>query len=336
MELCVILEKQLYCGELLPMHTAEMLRHACKDPNVNASAIVDRGLSELGYTYAINPLYAFGMAVGKEMAVIPARILPSPSVQYGHGIAHVDDRARWSLQNIKFVQGGRLTSWAVLNIHDRHRSGFNDANGPELRRIVGVFADMCRRSGISIPPNAQTYLSVTLPPKNREDPLRKAAIHKIQTTMLDARPKPAMFLVVLSNHDPTIYEGLKHLCDVLLGVATVCVQAEKIRRERGRGQQQYFSTVALKVNMKTGGVNHRLNDRNSAWIKKEPTMLVGMDVTHPKRGQAVPRTPSIAAVVASIDMHQGQFPASLRIQESRKVVSSVLRSLTSPTILTIL
>ena len=323
MEVCVILEKQPYRGKLLPSHTAEMIRYACKGPNFNASAIVNRGLGELGYAQTADPLNAFGMAVGKEMAVVPGRILPSPHIRYAQGNVQVDDRASWNLRNVKFVQSGRLASWAVLNIRDRGRNDFDGANDPELRRTVEGFGDMCRRSGVNMPREAPTCLSVELPPKNREDPTRKAAIHAIQNTMMQARPKPAMFLVILSSDDAAIYEGLKHLCDVFLGVATVCVQAEKIRKEKG--QLQYFANVALKVNAKMGGVNHRLDDQNSTWIRKEPTMLVGMDVTHPKGGQAVLGTPSIAAVVASIDMHLGQFPASLRIQESKKEVSSVSR-----------
>jgi hypothetical protein len=48
-------------------------------------------------------------------------------------------------------------------------------------------------------------------------------------------------------------------------------------------------------------------------------MLVGMDVTHPGPG-SVKGTPSIAAVVASTDSNYAQFPASLRMQESKKEV----------------
>ena len=48
-------------------------------------------------------------------------------------------------------------------------------------------------------------------------------------------------------------------------------------------------------------------------------MLVGMDVTHPGPG-AVKGTPSIAAVTASYDNEFTQFPASLRMQESKKEV----------------
>lgn len=49
-------------------------------------------------------------------------------------------------------------------------------------------------------------------------------------------------------------------------------------------------------------------------------MMVGIDVTHPGPGSRE-GTPSIAAVVASVDDSFVQFPASLRIQQTKKEVS---------------
>jgi hypothetical protein len=156
--------------------------------------------------------------------------------------------------------------------------------------------------------------------QNQNDPTRRRAIEAIRGALLTLKPKPELVLVILSNGDKHIYAGLKHLCDVQLDVHTVCVHAEKIRREKG--QVQYYANVALKVNMKLGGVNHGLDPDSMRWLKAEPTMLVGMDVTHPGPG-SLKGTPSIAAVVASVDEHYAQFPASLNIQETRKEVNDV-------------
>ena len=71
-------------------------------------------------------------------------------------------------------------------------------------------------------------------------------------------------------------------------------------------QDQYFSNIALKLNAKLGGVNHKLESGSLRWLKG--TMIVGMDVTHPAIG-CVKGTPSIAAVVASNDENFMQFPA---------------------------
>lgn len=53
------------------------------------------------------------------------------------------------------------------------------------------------------------------------------------------------------------------------------------------------------------------------------TMVVGIDVTHPGPG-TVPGTPSIAAVVASVDQQFAQYPASMEIQESKKEVCATI------------
>ena len=59
-----------------------------------------------------------------------------------------------------------------------------------------------------------------------------------------------------------------------------------------------------------------------AWLTKKKTMIVGIDVTHPgptsREG-----TPSIAAVVASVDDSFVQFPASMGVQQSKKEASAL-------------
>jgi len=71
--------------------------------------------------------------------------------------------------------------------------------------------------------------------------------------------------------------------------------------------------------MKLGGINHVLMSGSGPlnWLTSKRTMLIGCDVTHPSPG-SLEGTPSIAAVVASNDNNFAQYPASLRLQESRK------------------
>jgi len=68
--------------------------------------------------------------------------------------------------------------------------------------------------------------------------------------------------------------------------------------------------------------SHILDGGNMKWLKQVPTMLVGIDVTHPGIG-SVKGTPSIAAVVASYDAYFAQYPCSLRTQESKKEVRNI-------------
>ncbi|TFY71790.1 hypothetical protein EVG20_g1213, partial [Dentipellis fragilis] len=325
-EVCTILPGQPFRGKLLDEHTAQMIRVAAKPPNINAQMITSGGLTELGFRQGASAvLNAFGVSIGDKMAVVPGRILPPPGIKYGKGEPRVDERASWNLRDVKFAVGGRLDSWAVLLIKDgNNREEFQDANDPELRKTMTGFAKMCSVSGMQVSRDPPVVVEARLPRKDPQDPIRGKAIGLIRNTLTGIRPKPSMVMVILSNGDKHIYSGLKHLCDVYLDVPTVCVQSGKIRKDRG--QPQYFANVALKLNMKMGGVNHRLDDQIMGRLQKPSTMLVGMDVTHPGPS-TVKGTPSIAAVVASVDSSFAQYPASLRMQESKKEMITDLESM---------
>ncbi|OBZ66780.1 Protein argonaute MEL1 [Grifola frondosa] len=286
--MCTILENQPFRGKLLDEHTAKMILVACQPPNVNAQAIVGRGLDELGFRQGAAPMDAFGIRVGNEMAVVPGRILNPPTVRYSQGAAQIDDRASWNLRNVRFSVGAKLEKWAVLLIKD----------GNPRDEYVSEVGDDGRQS----PP---AYAVAQLPRKSNDDPIRRVAIQAIRTALMGIKSSRSWSLLFCPTEIGTYTLWLKHLCDVYLDVATVCVHAAKIRKERG--QPQYFANVALKVNMKLGGVNHELDQRNMAFLNQMPTMLVGMDVTHPGLG-TVKGTP-------------------LRIQESKKEMVTDLASM---------
>ncbi|KAG7095760.1 hypothetical protein E1B28_006465 [Marasmius oreades] len=317
-EVCEILPNQPFKGKLLEEQTASMITVAAKPPNVNGTAIVGKGLDLLGYHGGPDKpvMNAFNISIGSQMAVVPGRILPPPGIQYGQGKPQVDDRASWNLRNVKFFKGATLTNWAVLLIRDGNgRDEFQGTADPSLKQTIDGFAGMCKTSGMKVPDMPFALLEAHLPRKDPRDPIRGLAIGAIRTAIMSLKKRPSFLLVILSNGDKNIYSGLKHLCDSHLDVPTVCVHSAKIRKEKG--QPQYFANVALKVNMKLGGVNHALDPRSMSWLKQAPTMLVGIDVTHPSPG-SVKGTPSIAAVVASVDANFAQFPASMELQETRK------------------
>jgi len=108
---------------------------------------------------------------------------------------------------------------------------------------------------------------------------------------------------------------------VKFGIRSQCLLLEKALTESK--QDQYF---ALKVNIKLGGINHKLASDALGWLTQEPTILVGIDVTH-LGPSSVPGTPSIAGVVTSVDKNFVQFTASLRLQKSKQEVSPCFVSL---------
>jgi eukaryotic translation initiation factor 2C len=317
-ELCEILPNQPFRGKLLDEHMAEMAKVACRSPNSNAVAIAHCGISEFGFGPTSDVLAVFGVTVGSEMAVVPGRILPPPSICYAQGGPHVNERAWWNLQEAKFATGGNLESWAVLLIKDSGEGEFSGPDDPKLAGTFLRFVDLCTNLGVHIPRKPKWILQTLLPTRSYADPLRQNAFTEIHKTLQNSPGKPQLLFVVLSNGDRHIYSGIKYLLDVHFDVQSICMQVDKFRKEPG--QVQYFANMALKLNIKSGGVNHTLGPSNMPFLNR-PIMLVGINIMHP--GCAAPRgTPSIAAVVASVDKEFNQFPASVRIQKSNEEVRS--------------
>ncbi|KAH7882235.1 Piwi domain-containing protein [Phlebopus sp. FC_14] len=314
-ELCKICPDQPFLGELSKGHTASMIKVACKRPDEVADAIVNRCHVELGFQKPGPVMQSFGISVDPNMAVVPGRVLAKPGVAYLKDTpASVDLQASWNLKGLKFAVGARLETWTVLVIRDGNPWEFRDGKQDMgLQEVVDRFRAMCIKSGMEMP-NKPEYAEVRLPARQRTDPWRNNAVSAIEREIRDLRPRPSLVLVVLSNSDSAIYGGIKHLCDVMLDMATVCVQCEKLKDPKG--QAQYFANVALKVNMKIGGINHTLDERSAEWLKSVPTIVFGMDVTHVgPQGKA--GTPSIVAVVASVDEHFAQYPANMTIRKSK-------------------
>ena len=168
-------------------------------------------------------------------------------------------------------------------------------------------------------PNPPKILPTQQLPHPGQDPGRRKALEYVEQAIAKlGNPPPKMILFLLSRRDDYIYPGIKTICDTKLGIHSICMQLEKALKDE-RKQDQYFSNVALKVNTKMGGINHTLDDRALGWLKTVPTMVLGMDVTHPSPS-SISGTPSVAAVVANLDDTFAQFPVTLRVQEGGKEV----------------
>ncbi|KAL4080951.1 Piwi domain-containing protein [Scleroderma citrinum] len=317
-ELCEIESGVPFRGKLNENEVQQMICHACRPPVENANSIVYRGLPMLGLTQTNNRILDnFGVEIEPHMAVIPARELPSPKVNYAAGRPPNVKDGSWNILDVKFHTGAVVKSWGVLVVVDG-RPAFNGIQDPALTGIWKGFQEKCRRSGMTVERDPQVFSTSSLPPL-WQDPARRNALNLIRRTITERynpTTKPSFLLIILSGRDNFIYPGIKRMCDVDLGVHTLHMLTAKVLKDP-RKQDQYFSNVALKLNIKLGGVNHLLDPESTKWLKQKRTMVVGMDVTHPGPG-SLGGTPSIAAVVASVDDKFVQFPASLRCQKSKQ------------------
>lgn len=149
-------------------------------------------------------------------------------------------------------------------------------------------------------------LHVTNP--DLEEPLRSMELRSIREKLEEAKKLGAdLVVLVLQSYNVAAYRNFKSLTDRDLGMQSVCMTLK-----RGR-EDEITTNIMMKVNLKFGGINHgvAMGDQLSA------TMVIGADLIHPGPG-SYPGTPSIAAVVGSVDLYAGKCLGSLRLQDVHK------------------
>lgn len=309
-----------------------MIEFACRKPKENADSIAATAPAILGLTSSMNPLLVshsvlgnsgklltflqiqYGINIGTKMLTVPARVLAPPRLQY-KGLDSrpkpVDARfGSWNMDKIRFHTGGDMGKWTCITL----RGQFNDFGNEGPRPTVMAFAAALKGYGIS-----GQFMTEPTPPtfQMRGNPEADTAeiTNILRRMAASPKNKPKFVLIILPKADVELYRHIKTIADTKAGINTVCVVAKKFAKERG--QDQYFANVALKFNLKSGGINQTLEPAKLGIISEGKTMVVGIDVTHPQPG-AVSNAPSVAGIVASIDKQLGQWPADLRVQESRK------------------
>ncbi|KAG7085595.1 hypothetical protein E1B28_003146 [Marasmius oreades] len=327
-ELCMIEPGQPYREKLNSAETKKMITVACNTPTYNAQSIVGEGFHKLGLLPPQAPATSFGITVSNEMAVVPARELTPPRIEYP-GRSSTANNGSWNVAgDVKFYRPATVTNWWIMVVRDGDINRYV-SNPQDLAPLRDAFNNKLVSKGIRMPTTLpRLFPTENLPPATRDDPTRQGALHLIRKAIRTEREKesvskPGFILVLLANVDNYIYPGIKKICDSELGVSTVHLQLQKAMNPNRNQLDQYLSNVALKVNTKLGGVNHRLDRDAMRWLQKKKTMMVGIDVTHRGPGSK-DGTPSIAAVVANVDEDFVQFPASLRIQRTHEIREMVV------------
>ncbi|KAF3937824.1 hypothetical protein ABW19_dt0206716 [Dactylella cylindrospora] len=332
-ELCTVAPGQPYKGNLESENTAELIKFACRPPTRNALTITSAGIKALGHApgTANQVMTGFKIKLDPHMVIVPARILQAPQIQYAGKPINVFN-ASWNLAQTKFARPGKITSWGALGVTGMNRDATEDLIG----RALGFLVDQCRKTGIDVPktkPNLRLQ-DIRSPAMDNYNWLRDQ--FKGAATMAN---KPQFVFCFIPKKDAKLYEIIKRGGDIVAGISTVVVTMDNANKFDGRTKTrrlddadkaaQYFANVAMKINLKAGGRNHMLSDAQLQPLvdgNKPPAMLLGADVTHPSPGSAK-GVPSLACVVASCDRTFGSFPASVRLQESRKEMITELEDM---------
>lgn len=208
------------------------------------------------------------------------------------------------MRDVKIYKpGNHIQRWSYMNICPNQNSAVSSD-------VPRNFVEFMQTMGIKI--NAEP----TLPPKDSmsvDMALNGPGLERMFQWMKTNGVE--FLLVILGVQDATLYNKVKTMADCTFGIHTSCVLGFKFRK----GQPGYFANVALKWNLKAGGINHKLSE-DVGILKEGKTMVVGYDVTHPTNmpsGKS-DEAPSLVGLVATVDRDMGQWPSIAWEQNSKQ------------------
>jgi len=327
MELCTVLPGQAYRGLLQGAQTSEMIRFAATGPGTKAEAIQGRESDGAGLATmqlrgkdqdkSVKP---FGFEVTPRMVTVEARILPPPKLEYGKKGFVNPAFGSWNLQKDRntgahhtFYKPGKFNRWQTLTLDFKGKPGsFRSPPTP----LMNDFGAELKSYGITFSEGRGPEMRKEVP-----DPSFPSAQGRAETdATLDqvfkaaAANKVDILLIILRDQNPWLYSRIKYYGDVKYGVHTVNSIGSKFTKQQNQGM--LWGNLALKFNIKGGGVNHRIDAANLKPFDAR-TIIFGIDVTHPSPTSS-DDAPSIAGVVANRDELLAQWPASIRIQKRRQ------------------
>ncbi|KAF2483953.1 Piwi domain-containing protein [Neohortaea acidophila] len=329
----VVEPNQPWHGDLTGFETSNMIKTAQMNPQDNQSKILNEGLMMLGLDPPMQTELTrqFGMATGTQLIKVDAVWLTTPRIQYrtakskSNGVdlqvaRFKQESASWNLGNgakffacngmvpnglpiLDLFPNSQMTRQELMDLHK-----FMD----EFRKQMG---EALQTLGLNPPKDGSAVKwntgSNTLTMRGVLDYER--VLKDIFERGLAMSPGQTL-TVVLKEKDFEVYSRIKRVADLKLGAHTV------LCRKRRNFNVQCAANMAMKYNLKRGGTNHALEEGAFADLrhnKVADTIVIGADVTHPGAG-ASPGTPSIAAVVGSVDNNFTHFPGSMRLQRARK------------------
>ena len=300
MEVCKVVGGQRCMKKLNDIQTANMIKHTSAPATQKKRLINETVFSA---QFERDPVAKeFGISVSNKMVEIKSRVLKPPTLKYDRGgtVTPGDGKGCWEMgRGTKFYEGIKVSKWVVLVCTRCNYQHFVD----ELVKISNSM-------GMQMEPPLEVKI------------LGRQDVERVFDQLLRRYGHLDLILAIIDKRE-SHYDDVKRLGDTKGGmaVATQCVLSTTVEK---RCNHSTLSNICLKINARLGGVNSII-DMSSGILRRCPVIIFGADVTHPHSGDTT--SPSIASVVASVDLQGSRYRALHRNQANRKEIIANLREM---------
>lgn len=313
LELLEVCPKQRRSKAMTPVQTSNMIKLAALKPN-DRKRSAQTAIATANYN-TDDTCRAFGMQVDPKLVAVDARVLTPPSLEYdGRRVIQANNGA-WNMARNRMIQGMTVYHWMVIQVGRFMRQ-------PDIEQFVLQMGDIAKENGMNFVNRHPTIVN-NVNERGFEGELTRVIADensKIKSRKGQERHHLQLVIVLKEKQESTVYNAVKRVCDIQLGIASQCLLSKKIVTQRK--PEQYISNVLLKINAKLGGANVKVQNYPKASDNPSflslPHIVLGADVTHPAPGSG--GRPSVAALVGSKDLHGIQYTGALRNQGSRQEI----------------
>jgi hypothetical protein len=289
MEVLEIFPDQRYTRTLSEDQAASIIKHAATPPVIRFEKILQK-VAEFK-ALANNANENFGVVFDSKFVECEGRVLDTPTLRCREGDLY-PQRGSWNLKDCKAVVPVEIGGWMLVAFRDRC---------DDFKRGIDSLMNAGSRYGVAFTHSPRIEIVGSI---NEFVKIKKAPF----------------CLVVLPDKSGVRYGDIKRECETHQNVATQCILDKNVRLLTSPA---FVGNLLLKINAKLGGVNLVL--KNVSTILDEPTLVLGIDVSHP--GGADLESPSIVAVVGGMNRSLSVYKTAIRQQARRQEIVGGLKDI---------
>ncbi|VDM99836.1 unnamed protein product [Thelazia callipaeda] len=284
LEVCVLDTPQKCNKKLNEKQTSAIIRAAAVDAVSREQCIVSL-CEQANFTH--DPfLREFGLQISPKMCETVARVLTPPRILFGENNRRMDPvvipkDGAWSLDNQQLYVPAICRSYSMIAMVSPREQN-------HLQTFCQALTQKASQMGMEFPnwPDLVKY------GRSKEDVV--IMFNEIATEYRQTGTTCDIIIVVLPAKNADLYLTVKECSDMVHGIMSQCILLKNVIRP----SPATCCNIILKMNMKLGGINSRVvaDSVTQKYLVDVPTLIIGIDVTHPTQHEERQNIPSIAAV----------------------------------------